>query len=69
MTTIEQTDAETNWYSLSGADVVERLDTNREQGLAAAEVQRRLAQYGRNEIASEPPRRSGRRPRASSSTR
>ena len=46
MTTIEQTDAETNWYSLSADDVVERLDTDSEQGLAAAEVQRRLAQYG-----------------------
>ena len=55
MTTIEQPGAETNWYSLSADDVVERLDTAGEQGLARAEVQRRLAQYGPNEIASEPP--------------
>ena len=55
MTTVEQADAETNWYSLSADVVVERLDTDSEQGLAAAEVQRRLAQYGRNEIATEPP--------------
>lgn len=55
MTTIEQTDAETSWYSLSADEVVERLDTNSEQGLATAEVQRRLTEYGPNEIATEPP--------------
>ena len=55
MTTVEQTGAETSWYSLSVDDVVERLDTASEQGLAQAEVQRRLAQYGPNEIAEEPP--------------
>jgi Ca2+-transporting ATPase len=55
MTTVEQTNAETNWYSLSADDAVEQLDTDSEQGLSTADVQRRLAQYGPNEIASEPP--------------
>ena len=55
MSTTEQTSAETNWYSLSADDVVARLDTTSDPGLAEAEVQRRLAQYGPNEIAAEPP--------------
>jgi len=55
MTTIEQTTAETTWYSLPADDVVGRLNTDSEQGLAPDEVQRRSAQYGPNEIATEPP--------------
>ena len=56
MTTIEQTNVETNWYSLAAADVVQQLDTDSEQGLAEAEVQRRLARYGPHRQGDPTPR-------------
>ncbi len=55
MTTIEQGTAEEKWYALSADDVVARVGVDTERGLDPGEVQRRLAEYGRNEIASEPP--------------
>jgi P-type Ca2+ transporter type 2C len=56
MTTIEQAPAaEPTWYTLSADDAVARLRVDAEQGLGPDEVERRLAQYGRNEIAAEPP--------------
>ncbi len=55
MTAIEQNSDEATWYSLPADDVVQRLDTASEEGLTSEEVQRRLAQYGPNEIATEPP--------------
>ena len=47
--------AEPNWYALSADDVVARVGVDAARGLDADEVQRRLAEYGRNEIATEPP--------------
>jgi Ca2+-transporting ATPase len=43
------------WYALSAQDVTARLDVDTDEGLAAAEVERRLAEYGPNELPSEPP--------------
>ncbi|MGB7859618.1 MAG: cation-transporting P-type ATPase [Acidimicrobiia bacterium] len=45
----------TRWYALPFADVLEQLGTDAEHGLASDEVQRRIATYGANVIASEPP--------------
>jgi magnesium-transporting ATPase (P-type) len=47
--------AEADWYALSVDDVVARVGVDAERGLDPDEVQRRLAEFGRNEIASEPP--------------
>ena len=43
------------WWSLSAADAIERLQTSATDGLSEQEVARRLQQYGRNELAEEPP--------------
>jgi P-type Ca2+ transporter type 2C len=45
----------TEWYALSADAVVARLGVDPQGGLDADEVQRRLAQYGPNAIAAEPP--------------
>ncbi len=42
------------WHSLSAADTTERLDVDPAAGLDAAEVERRLAEHGPNELPSEP---------------
>ncbi len=60
MTTLDQTteppaSSETPWYALSATDTALRLEVDADTGLTAAEVERRLAQYGRNEVATEPP--------------
>ncbi len=55
MTGIEQVTSEAEWYALSVDDVVGRVGVVAERGLDDDEVQRRLAEFGRNEIASEPP--------------
>ncbi len=55
MTSIEQVTSEPEWYALSVDDVVVRVGADAERGLDDEEVQRRLAQFGRNEVASEPP--------------
>ena len=47
--------AAADWYALSVDDVVARVGVDAERGLDPDEVQRRLAEFGRNEIASEPP--------------
>ena len=43
------------WYALSGDDTVARLGVEAASGLSAAEVTSRLATYGKNEVATEPP--------------
>ncbi len=43
------------WYALSPEEAAGHLDVDAGPGLAGAEVDRRLSEYGRNEIASEPP--------------
>jgi len=59
MTTTEQPAAppapETRWYSFSVDDTVSRLGVDPASGLGAGEVTGRLATYGRNEVATEPP--------------
>jgi Ca2+-transporting ATPase len=60
MTTLDQTteppaSSDTAWYSLSPQDTAARLEVEADAGLTSAEVDRRLAQYGRNEVATEPP--------------
>ncbi len=55
MAMIEPDTAEVGWYALSVDDVVARVGVDAEDGLDADEVQRRLAEFGRNEIATEPP--------------
>jgi len=56
MTTIERTAGPaTNWHAMSEDDVLATLGVDAGSGLAAGEVQRRLAEYGPNQIATEPP--------------
>ncbi len=55
MSTIESSAAETNWYALPPGDVVARVGADADRGLEPDDVERRLAEFGRNEIASEPP--------------
>ena len=60
MTTLDQTTeppagSETPWYALSATDTALRLEVDAATGLAAAEVERRLVEYGRNEVTTEPP--------------
>ena len=44
------------WHSLSTEETLERLDTPLAQGLTTAEAQRRLAQYGPNQLEEKPRR-------------
>jgi P-type Ca2+ transporter type 2C len=55
MAMIERVTAETDWYALSADDVVARVGVDAERGLDPEEVQRRLSEFGPNEIATEPP--------------
>ncbi|MGV1010266.1 MAG: cation-translocating P-type ATPase [Dermatophilaceae bacterium] len=48
-------DADEPWYSYAVATVAQRLDVQPGKGLSAAEAQRRLAQYGPNELAEAEP--------------
>jgi Ca2+-transporting ATPase len=55
-TTIEQpAGGGLTWYALSAQDVTAQLGVDADEGLAAAEVERRLAEYGPNELPTEPP--------------
>src|SRR5215471_17365550 len=55
MTTIEQPTKDVAWYALSVEDAARRMNVDPDQGLDADEVQRRLAEYGPNELPTEPP--------------
>jgi Ca2+-transporting ATPase len=44
------------WYSLSPRECLEQLATTAEQGLSPTEAERRLRQYGPNQLAAKPPR-------------
>lgn len=46
---------ETTWWSLDAEQAAQQLDVDPVDGLSGSEVERRLAQYGPNEIAQEPP--------------
>jgi P-type Ca2+ transporter type 2C len=58
MTTIDQPEAataEAAWHALPAEEVAARLSVDVEEGLDAAEVSRRLAEYGPNVLRTEPP--------------
>ncbi len=55
MVMTEQTTGEQNWYALTTHDVDAILSVDDDRGLDSDEAQRRLEQYGPNEIAAEPP--------------
>jgi P-type Ca2+ transporter type 2C len=43
------------WYALSPRDVTTQMGVDADTGLTVAEVERRLAEYGPNELPTEPP--------------
>ncbi|MGA7758103.1 MAG: cation-transporting P-type ATPase, partial [Ilumatobacteraceae bacterium] len=47
--------SDTQWYSLSVDDTVARLGVDAASGLSATDVTSRVATYGKNEVATEPP--------------
>ncbi len=51
--TISQTKSEEKWFSLPVAEVETKLGTSVSQGLSSTEAQKRLAQYGPNELQQE----------------
>jgi P-type Ca2+ transporter type 2C len=55
MTTVDRPAQDAAWYALSAEDAAARMGVDPEQGLAAGEVDRRLAQFGPNELPTEPP--------------
>jgi P-type Ca2+ transporter type 2C len=55
MTIVKQPSEDVAWYALSAEDVAGQLGVNPEQGLDAHEAQRRLEEYGPNELPTEPP--------------
>ena len=55
MTMTDRIPPTTSWYSLSAGEAVDELGTDAEHGLSADEVQTRIARYGANVIATEPP--------------
>jgi Ca2+-transporting ATPase len=50
-----QTTPDQSWHSIAAQDAAEQLGVEPDQGLEATEVERRLAQYGPNELPKEPP--------------
>src|ERR1700746_2501499 len=54
-TTVEQPGDRLAWYALPAQDVTAQLGVDEAAGLTVAEVDRRLADYGPNELPTEPP--------------
>jgi len=54
-TTTQQPGGGLAWYALSAQDVTAQLGVDADEGLTAADVERRLAEYGPNELPTEPP--------------
>ena len=55
-TTIEQpAGGGTAWYALSAHDVTTQMGVDADTGLTDGEVERRQAEYGPNELPTEPP--------------
>jgi len=54
-TTVEQPSGGLAWYARSARDVTAQLGVDAGEGLAVAEVERRLAEYGPNELPTELP--------------
>jgi len=55
MAVVEQKTRETRWHSRAASEVAAELGVEPEQGLDAGEVERRLGEYGPNELPKEPP--------------
>ncbi len=55
MTLVKPPAEPVSWYATPAEAAAERLGVSPDHGLDAAEVTRRLAEYGPNELASEPP--------------
>ena len=55
MTTVKHVNEDVAWYALSPEDVARQIGVDPDRGLDAGEVTRRLAEYGPNELAVEPP--------------
>src|SRR4051794_40113907 len=55
MTTLERTDVDHAWYSLSVDEATEQLHVDLSRGLEADEVVRRREEYGPNALPTEPP--------------
>jgi P-type Ca2+ transporter type 2C len=55
MTIVKPGAESVSWYTLSGDTAAERLEVSPDQGLGGGEVTRRLAEYGPNELPTEPP--------------
>lgn len=45
----------TPWHALEADDAVDRLESDKTEGLTADEVQKRLREHGHNQLRSEPP--------------
>jgi P-type Ca2+ transporter type 2C len=54
-TTVEQPSGDLTWYALSAQDVTAQMGVDADTGLTVAEVERRQAEYGPNELPTEPP--------------
>ena len=55
MTMTEPTTPTVRWFSLPATEAMDQLGTDADHGLAPEEVERRIAEYGANVVATEPP--------------
>src|SRR5215831_14457011 len=55
MTTTKPPAGDAVWYTLSAADAAAQLHVDPDQGLGTEDAARRLAEYGPNELPTEPP--------------
>jgi P-type Ca2+ transporter type 2C len=55
MTTTKPPAEDVAWHTLSAEDTAGRMGVDPEHGLGADDVERRLAEYGPNELPTEPP--------------
>jgi P-type Ca2+ transporter type 2C len=55
MTIVKQPSEDVAWYALSAADVAGQMGVDPDRGLDDIQVQRRLEDYGPNELPTEPP--------------
>ena len=55
MTTVKHPGEDVAWYAMSAENVAGQIGVDPDRGLDADELARRLAEYGPNELATEPP--------------
>ena len=55
MTAVDHTAESTAWYALSREDTAAKIGVDPDEGLSDSDVQQRLAQYGPNQLPTEPP--------------